>query len=114
MDTTDHTPNMIYEYLETMPEFPGGTMALYEFINTNLQYPEAAKKKKIEGNVYAKFVVTEDGSIINIAILRDIGGGCGEEVVRILSTMPKWKPGMQNGKPAAVFYKLPIKFTLSD
>lgn len=72
--------------------------------------PEVALKNKIEGRVYVTFTVETDGSITNIKVLRDIGGGCGQEAVRVVSIMPKWKPGTQRGKPVRVQFNLPIVF----
>lgn len=80
------------------------------FIQRNIRYPEVALKNKIEGRVYVTFTVETDGSITNIKVLRDIGGGCGQEAVRVVSIMPKWKPGTQRGKPVRVQFNLPIVF----
>lgn len=113
---TDSTmqPERVYEFVEQMPEFPGGMAALFEYVGVNIHYPQAALDSSIEGVVYLKFIVREDGSISNITILRDIGAGCGEEAVRVVGSMPKWLPAKQNDKPVAVFYKLPIKFTIEE
>jgi protein TonB len=62
--------------------------------------------------VYLNFVVEKDGSITNVTVLRPIGGGCDEEAVRVIENMPKWKPGLQHGKPVRVSFNLPVKFTL--
>lgn len=97
---------------EVMPEFPGGLSALYEFLKDNVNYPEFAKKVNIQGTVYVSFVVEKDGSVSNVEILRGIGGGCDEEAVRVVKSMPPWKPGRQMGRPVRVAYKLPIRFTL--
>lgn len=102
----------IFNVVETMPEFPGGEQALREFLAANLVYPQEAKEKKIEGRVFVTFVVEADGSISNIKVLRDIGGGCGDEAVRVIKLMPKWKPGAQRGKAVRTQFNLPIKFTL--
>ncbi|MBO7540440.1 MAG: energy transducer TonB, partial [Bacteroidales bacterium] len=78
----------------------------------NLNYPEKAKAEKITGKVYVSFVVEKDGSISNVKVLRDIGYGCGEEAVRVVKAMPRWKPGMQRGKNVRVQYTLPLNFQL--
>ena len=114
IDTSNNDADKVYDYLEKMPEFPGGVQALYAFINANIKYPGKARRKNIEGVVYAKFIVREDGFVTDVIILRDIGGGCGKEVRRVLLKSPRWTPGLQYGKPAAVFYNLPVSFTLSD
>ena len=102
----------IFVVVETDPEFPGGKKAMLKFLADNIVYPQQAKDNKIEGKVFVTFVVEKDGTISNIKILRDIGGGCGAEVVRVVKLMPKWKPGMQRGNPVRVQYNLPVQFTL--
>ena len=100
---------------EIEPVFPGGIEAMYKFIQDNLQYPRLALENAIEGKVYVTFVVEEDGSITNPRILRDIGGGCGREALRVVNLMPKWKPGEQQpGKPVRVQYNLPVNFVLPE
>ncbi|MBK7440395.1 MAG: energy transducer TonB [Bacteroidetes bacterium] len=108
------TQKKIYDFLDQMPEFPGGFKALFDFMYANLQYPSEAIKKEIEGIVYVKFIVDEYGNISNPVVVRSIGGGCDEEAVRIINLMPQWNPGAENGKPAAVWYTLPVKFTIVD
>jgi len=98
--------------VEKMPEFPGGINALREFLAKNTDYPDAAKETGIQGTVYLYFVVEKDGSISGIKTLRGIGGGCTEEAERVLSIMPKWKPGNQFGKPVRVSYNVPVIFKL--
>ena len=82
------------------------------YLVENLNYPEKAKAKKITGKVYVSFVVEKDGSISNVKVLRDIGYGCGEEAVRVVKAMPRWKPGMQRGKNVRVQYTLPLNFQI--
>ena len=102
--------NEIFISTEEMPEFPGGEQAMYAFLAKNLRYP--AGEQHIEGNVYVQFVVEKDGPITNPKVTRDIGGGCGEEVLRVVCLMPKWKPGMRKGKAVRVQYTLPVIFEL--
>ena len=99
---------------EDEPEFPGGMEALYKFIQDNVQYPQLALENGIEGKVYVTFVVEKDGSITNPRLLRDIGGGCGQEAIRVVKMMPKWTPGKQQGKTVRVQFNLPVTFTLSQ
>lgn len=94
------------------PEFPGGDEARMEFLMKNLHYPRGARENGISGTVYAQFVVEIDGSILNPIIIRDIGGGCGEEVLRIIKLMPRWIPGKQSGKQVRTQFTFPIKFVL--
>ncbi len=102
--------NEIFISTDEMPEFPGGEQAMYAFLAKNLRYP--AGEQHIEGNVYVQFVVEKDGTITNPKVVRDIGGGCGEEVLRVVRLMPKWKPGMHKGKAVRVQYTLPVVFKL--
>ncbi len=102
----------IYSYVEQFPEFPGGERAMQEYISKNIRYPPPALAAGIEGVVVVQFVVWRDGSIRDINIARDIGGGCGQEAVRIISSMPTWNPGEQNGRPVSVKYTLPIRFRM--
>lgn len=99
---------------EVVPEFPGGDDSLFAYLYRNVSYPAEAKKADIHGRVFVTFVVEKDGRITGERILRDIGGGCGEEVLRVIRTMPKWKPGTQDGKPVRVQFNLPVAFELQD
>ena len=97
---------------ENAPEFPGGSDSLYAYIARNIKYPETAKKEKIEGRVFVTFVIEKDGQVSSAKILRDIGGGCGEEAIRVVKNMPKWKPGTQRGNPVRFQFNLPVSFML--
>lgn len=101
--------NKVLSYSEVLPSFNGDMIA---YLQKNLQYPAFARENNIEGRVTVQFVVNEDGSIGNAIIKRGIGGGCNEEAIRVVMSMPKWKPGMQNGHPVKVYYTLPITFML--
>ena len=104
----------VYNIVEQMPEFPGKEKAMMEFVSSNIHYPEEAKDKGIEGRVFVGFVVEKDGSVNEVKVLRGIGGGCDEEAIRVVKAMPKWKPGMQKGKPVRVHYQMPFFFKLQD
>lgn len=111
----DNSEGMIFTVVEEEPaSFPGGEDEMYKFIAKNLQYPEEAKKKGIEGKVHVSFVVEVDGSITDVKVLRDIGGGCGEAAVRVVKSMPKWNPAKQNGEYVRMLMILPFSFMLSD
>lgn len=113
MDIPELMPQReVFQIVEEMPEFPGGESKMYEFILKNIKYPEMARENKIKGRVYVQFVVSKDGSLNKIKVLRGIGGGCDEEAVRIVKRMPKWKPGKQNGKTVPVQFTLPFNFKL--
>jgi len=102
----------IFTYVEQMPDFPGGQTELMKFLQKNLRYPPAARENGIEGRVVLQFVVDESGNISDIQVLRDIGGGCADEAIRVVKMMPPWKPGKQNGNPVKVYFKLPVTFKL--
>ena len=104
----------VYMIVEQMPEFPGGDKSLFQFIADNTKYPADAKEKGIKGRVFVNFIVEPDGSVSDIRVLRGIGGGCDEEAVRIVESMPKFKPGMQNGEAVRVSYTVPVNFRLED
>ena len=102
----------IFTVVENEPEFPGGMEALYRYLAQNIKYPQLARENGITGKVYVTFVVEKDGSIANPRILRDIGGGCGAEAIRVVKAMPKWSPGKQRGKAVRVQFNLPVNFNL--
>ena len=102
----------VYEKVEVMPEFPGGEQAMMEFVAKNVIYPKEAIEKEIDGRVLVSFIVEKEGSINEVKVMKGIGGGCDEEAVRVISAMPKWMPGKQEGKPVRVSYMMPITFRL--
>lgn len=102
----------VFSVVETDPEFPGGMEALYQYLASNLHYPQLARDNGITGKVYVTFVVEKDGRVTNPRILRDIGGGCGDEAIRVVKSMPRWSPGKQRGKPVRVQFNLPVNFNL--
>ena len=99
--------------LDEAPEFPGGNEALRTFMIENLRYPDQAKKNGVEGRVVVLFGIAEDGSIHNVEVSQGIGSGWDEEASRVVKAMPKWKPAIKDGKPAAGQYALPISFKLN-
>lgn len=105
---------LIFESVEENPQYPGGVKELYAFISNNLKYPLEAVKNNISGKVFAKFIVRTDGSISDIKILKGIGYGCDEETVRVISQLPPWKPGKQNGEPVNVMFTMPINFVMDE
>lgn len=102
----------VLEKAEVMPEFPGGEQAMMDFVAKNVQYPQEARDKEISGRVLVGFIVEKDGSIGDVKVVKGIGGGCDEEAVRVVKAMPKWKPGMDKGKPVRVSYVMPFTFKL--
>ena len=122
---TDTVPTQIEEeeateencfiFVEPMPEFPGGQAALFKFLSENVKYPKEAVKKGIQGRVICQFVVEADGSISNVEVVRSGGHHLlDQEAVRVISIMPKWKPGTQRGKPIRVKYTIPVNFRLPE
>ncbi len=111
-DEEDETETQIFTVVENEPEFPGGMEALYKYLAQNIKYPQLARDNNITGKVYVTFVVERDGSIANPKVLRDIGGGCGAEAIRVVKSMPKWTPGKQRGKAVRVQFNLPVNFNL--
>ncbi len=99
-------------FAETMPSYKGGLKAFYKFVGQNLKYPAQARRIGIEGKVFVHFVVDKDGSLSDIKIVRGIGAGCDEEVLRIIEKSPKWNPGKQRGRPVKVRMMMPITFQL--
>ena len=105
----------IYTYAEEMPEFPGGETEMYKFIIKKLEYPSEAINNKIEGIVYLKFTILEDGTVSDIQVVskKILGYGLEEAAIAVIKKMPKWRPGKQNGKPIPVYFNLPIRFRIS-
>jgi TonB family protein len=127
----ENTERDIFRVVEQMPRFPGceeektekqkedcAKIKMLEYFYNNLEYPEEASIKGIEGQVVLQFIVETDGSITDIRVLHDIGYGCGQaavDVVELWNDMPeKWRPGHQRGKPVPVLYILPVKFKLEE
>lgn len=102
----------VFVFVEEKASFPGGEEALFKYLSDNLKYPEMARTGNIEGMVYIRFVVEKDGSITNPVIMRDIGGGCGAEALRVVKAMPKWKPAKQRNRTVRSQFDLPVRFTL--
>ena len=105
----------VYEVVETMPEYPdGGMSGMMQFLSKNIRYPVNAQKNGTQGRVTVHFVVNADGSLSNIGIIRGVDPELDGEAVRVISAMPKWKPGTQGGKPVRVKYTVPVMFRLND
>ena len=103
----------VYDQVEVKPEFPGGMPALVKYLQENIKYPSAALAEKAQGKAFVRFVVEKDGSITNTEIIKSSGNiYLDKEALRVASNMPKWKPGMQQGKPVRVFFMLPVSFKL--
>lgn len=107
-------PNMVYEAVDQEPSFPGGQNAFSSFLAHTVKYPAIDRDNKITGKVYVSFVVEKDGTITDIRPVRGPSETLKEEAVRSIKTSPRWKPGIQNGRPVRVQYTIPVNFTLSN
>ena len=107
-----NTNDKTFDVVEQMPEFPGGQIAMLDFLSKNIRYPEEAHKAGIQGRVVATFVVEKDGSISNAKVMRSIDPLLDAEALRVINSMPNWIPGKQDGKPVAVKYTVPVSFKL--
>ena len=104
---------VVFVVVESMPEFPGGQQALFRFLSENVKYPVIAQENGIQGRVICQFVVNKDGSIVDVEVARSGGDpSLDKEAVRVIKSMPKWKPGKQRGKPVRVKYTVPVNFKL--
>jgi protein TonB len=110
---TGDTGPEIVTFAEQMPEFEGGQEEMMKYLSKNINYPPVARENGIEGRVILQFVVGTDGKISQIEILKKLGWGLEEEAVRVVKSMPPWRPGKQNGKPVYVKFTLPIVFKLN-
>jgi TonB family protein len=102
----------IFFMVEDMPEYPGGELALRKFISENINYPEIAREKGVEGRVYVSFVVDKKGNVANVAIARGVNPALDKEALRVVNSLPAWKSGKQRGEAVNVGYTVPIHFAL--
>ena len=112
VNTTTEPEIKIHDVVQSMPQFPGGEAELMKWLTDNMVYPVVASERNIQGRVVLRFVVTSDGSIGNVEILRSLDPSCDKEAVRVVKKMPKWIAGKQNGNAVHVYYTLPIQFKL--
>ncbi len=98
--------------MENKPEFPGGERALLKYLASSVKYPIIAAQNNIQGTVYLSFVISKTGKVEKVQILRGVDNSIDREALRVVSSMPDWKPGKQGTRPVAVSYQVPIKFTL--
>ena len=104
---------VVFVVVESMPEFPGGQQALFKYLSENVKYPVIAQENGIQGRVICQFVVNKDGSIVDVEVVRSGGdASLDKEAVRVIKSMPKWKPGKQRGKAVRVKYTVPVNFKL--
>lgn len=103
----------VFDVVEKMPEFPGGSAGLMKWLSDNVKYPAKAEEGGIQGRVVCTFVIERDGSVTDVRVARSIDPLLDNEAVRVLSKMPKWNPGTQGGKPVRVKYTVPVTFRLA-
>jgi TonB family protein len=107
-----NTSGQVFFIVEKMPEFPGGEAALRNFIASNVQYPQSAQANGIQGRVYVQFIVTSNGSVADATIARGVDPLLDREALRVVRSLPRWKPGQQRGMAVNVSYTIPINFSL--
>ena len=104
--------NKVFEVVEQMPSFPGGSGALMQYLSKNTKYPPVAEENGIQGRVVCSFVIERDGSVSDVRIIKSVDPSLDKEAIRVVSSMPKWIPGRQNGQMVRVKYNLPVTFRL--
>ena len=112
VEEEEESSQTIFTVVEEMPDFPGGQAELLKFIAKSIKYPVIAQENGIQGRVICAFVVNKDGSVVDAEVLRGVDPSLDKEALRVIGTMPKWKPGKQRGKPVRVKYTVPITFRL--
>ena len=101
-----------HRFVEQMPQFPGGDTELMKYLGSNIQYPVIAAESGIQGRVVVQFVVSATGDITNVEVIQKLDPSCDKEAVRVIKSMPKWIPGMQNGRAVPVYFTVPVQFRL--
>lgn len=109
-DTAKNTPQKVFTAVEIEPSFPGGINVFFQYINTNVHYPEAAKLLGINGKVIVDFWVDKRGRVVDVSALNSLGAGCEYEARKVVENSPPWRPGIQNGHPVKVQFKVPVSF----
>lgn len=104
----------VYDLVEQMPTYPGGQSALFQWLSHNIKYPVEAEKHGIQGRVVTQFVVMPDGILDSIKVVNSVDPSLDNEAIRVIRAMPKWNPGMKNGKPVMTRYILPVSFRLGN
>ena len=113
LEIVEEDDDEVFMVVENMPEFPGGDLGLMKYIQKNVKYPPIAKEYNITGKVYISFVVDKSGSVTNVKVVRGVDKNLDAEAVRVIKSLPKYKPGMQKGKPVRVMFTIPINFNLN-
>ncbi len=113
IEIEEESDDEFFMVVENMPEFPGGDLGLMKYIQKNVKYPAIAKEYNITGKVYVSFIVDKSGSVTNVKIVRGVDKNLDGEALRVVKSLPKYKPGKQRGKAVRVMFTIPINFTLN-
>ena len=113
IEIEEESDDEFFMVVENMPEFPGGDLGLMKYIQKNVKYPPIAKEYNITGKVYVSFIVDKSGSVTNVKIVRGVDRNLDSEALRVVKSLPKYKPGKQRGKAVRVMFTIPINFTLN-
>lgn len=111
-DSSSTPDHLIYTVVQQQPEFPGGMNKLGKYISENLQYPEAAQAAKLAGRVFIRFLITKQGAIEQVKVLKGVSREIDAEAIRMVASMPNWIPGKVDGQTVDCFYNLPINFSV--
>lgn len=112
VEEEEESAQQIFTVVEEMPEFPGGQSALLGYLSKSIKYPVVAQENGIQGRVSCSFTINKDGSIVDAEVIRGVDPSLDKEALRVINSMPKWKPGKQRGKPVRVKYTVPVTFRL--
>lgn len=112
-DEEEEDEAQVFYIVENMPEFPGGDSELRKYINQNVKYPEIAKENGIQGRVFIQFVVNKKGRVEQVKVVRGVDPSLDKEAVRVIESLPPWKPGSQRGKAVRVSFTVPINYQLN-
>jgi TonB family protein len=104
----------VFLLAEIMPQYPGGTEAMMNFIKSNLHYPDAAMEQKKEGYCLIRFVISKTGAVTNVNVYKSLSVECDAEAMRVIKLMPVWKPGTTKGIPVDVYYSIPFQFKMTS
>ena len=113
IEIEEESDEEVFMVVENMPEFPGGDAGFFKYIQNNVKYPPIAKEYNITGKVYVSFIVDKSGSVTDVKIVRGVDKSLDAEAVRVVKSLPKYKPGKQRGKAVRVMFTIPINFTLN-
>lgn len=101
-----------FRVVADLPKYPGGAVEFMKWLTHNLKYPPQAQRRKVQGKVVAQFIVDVDGTVSNLKIVKSLDPNCDREALRVLRMMPKWQPGVQDGKPCRTMVAIPVVFKL--